>query len=112
MDIAPTTYVELRENRRGLPRAFIAGTRVRVRDIYAQSEVHGKSPEDIVASFPHLSLAQVHAALAYYFANREAIIQEIKDDNAFVDIMRARIGPGLLEQQAGDMDADDAISSG
>ena len=83
-----------------------------MRDIYAQSEVHGKSPEDIVASFPHLSLAQVHAALAYYFANRKAIIQEIKDDNSFVDIMRARIGPGPLEQRARDMDADDAISSG
>ena len=51
----------------------------------------------------------MHAALAYYFANRDAIIQEIKDDNAFVDIMRARIGTGPLHQRAGDVDANDAI---
>ncbi len=99
MNIAQTPYVELRKNRRGSSRAYIAGTRVRVRDIYAQYEVHGKSPEDIVASFPHLSLAQVHAALAYYFANREAIVQEIREDDSFVDVMRAKIGPGLLEQR-------------
>jgi hypothetical protein len=33
------THIELRPNREGQPRAFIAGTRVRVQDIYAQAEI-------------------------------------------------------------------------
>ena len=32
-------HIEIRKNRSGHDRAYITGTRVRVRDIYAQSEV-------------------------------------------------------------------------
>jgi hypothetical protein len=31
------------------------------------------TPEKIVSEYEHLSLAQVHAALAYYYANREEL---------------------------------------
>ena len=31
----------------------------------------GLSPEEIAAEYPHLSLAQVYGALAYYRANRD-----------------------------------------
>jgi uncharacterized protein (DUF433 family) len=51
------THIELRPNRDGHPRAYIAGTRVRVQDIYAQAEIHGRMPEDIVEGLPHLTLA-------------------------------------------------------
>jgi uncharacterized protein (DUF433 family) len=33
----------------------------------------GLIPEEIAGKFGHLSLAQVHAALAYYYANRTEI---------------------------------------
>ena len=92
-------HIEIRRNRDGQPRAYIAGTRVRVQDIYVDSEVHGKSPDDIVASLPHLTLAQVHAALSYYFDNREAILEEIRQDGEFVAQMKAKTGPGPLERR-------------
>ena len=107
-----TNHIEIRKNRRGEHRAFIAGTRVRVRDIYAHAEVHGEGPEEIVAALPHLTLAQVHAALAYYFDNREAILDEIRSDDDFVNLMRAKTGPGPLERKQKGSDADDAVSSG
>ena len=37
----------------------------------------GLSPEEIADRLGHLSLAQVHAALAYYHANREEIEADI-----------------------------------
>ena len=37
----------------------------------------GMAPEDIALEYPHLTLAQVHAALAYYHANREEIEADI-----------------------------------
>lgn len=40
----------------------------------------GLTADEISAEFPHLSLAGVHAALAYYFANREQIDKEIETD--------------------------------
>jgi hypothetical protein len=33
----------------------------------------GMTPEDMALEYPHLTLAQVHAALAHYRANREEI---------------------------------------
>ena len=37
----------------------------------------GLAPEEIADRFGHLSLAQVHAALAYYHANRDEIEADI-----------------------------------
>src|SRR5262249_4437535 len=51
----------------------VAGTRIRVQDIYVWHELQGKTPDEIVSDFPQLTLADVHAALAYYWDNREAI---------------------------------------
>jgi uncharacterized protein (DUF433 family) len=52
----------------GRPR--IAGTGVSVRRIVGWSKL-GLTPEEIATEIPHLDLAQVHAALAYYHANRD-----------------------------------------
>ena len=38
----------------------------------------GFIPEEIVRKISHLSLAQVHAALAYYHANRQEIDADIE----------------------------------
>ncbi len=37
----------------------------------------GLAPEEIAAKIEHLTLAQIHAALAYYHANREEIDTDI-----------------------------------
>lgn len=94
------THIELRTNRAGQPRAFIAGTRVRVQDIYVQAEIHGRTPDEIVEALPHLTLGQVHAALSYLFDHREEILREIREDQAFVDTLRAAEGPNLLARRA------------
>ena len=48
----------------------VAGTGVTVRTIVRWYKL-GMSAEDIAAEYPHLSLAQVYGALAYYHANRD-----------------------------------------
>jgi len=99
MNTKPSSTIELRPNRSGRPRAYIAGTRVRVQDIYGLSELQGKSPDEIVLALPHLTLAQVYMALAYYFEHREAILQEIREDEEFVAAVRAQLGPGPLAKK-------------
>ena len=69
-------------------RPKIAGTGVTVRRIAAWYRL-GYSPEEIVRKLPHLSLAQVHAALAYYHANREEIEQDLADDHALYNALAA-----------------------
>jgi len=60
--------------KRGVP--HIAGTGITVRTI-ARLHQQGLTPEEIATSRYSLKLEQVHAALAYYFANRAQIDQDI-----------------------------------
>jgi uncharacterized protein (DUF433 family) len=55
----------------------IAGTRFPVRLAVIYVLKHGLTPEELVARFPHLTLAQVHDALSYYYDNREEIEKDI-----------------------------------
>jgi uncharacterized protein (DUF433 family) len=63
----------------GKPR--IAGTRIKVSLIAILSERNRMTPDEIVEAYPHLTLAQVHAALAYYWQHRDQIEDEIRADD-------------------------------
>ena len=56
---------------------IIGGTRFPVRSVVSYILHHGFSPEELVARFTDLSLAEVHDALAYYYDNREEIQQDL-----------------------------------
>lgn len=73
-------------------RLRIAGTGVTVMRI-ANYHHLGWSPSEIAVKYGHLSLAQVHAALAYYFANRLE-----RDNDIFTE---EAAGEGFTEQLAG-----------
>jgi uncharacterized protein (DUF433 family) len=82
----------------GRPR--IEGTRIRVQDIYVWHELLGKTATEIVADYSHLTLADVYAALAYYWDHREEIQRQMKDDEALLEAMR-RDNPSRLWQKLG-----------
>jgi uncharacterized protein (DUF433 family) len=66
----------------GRPR--ITGTGVSVRRIVGWYKL-GMTPEEIAAEIPHLELAQVHAALSYYHANRVELETAIAAEEAEAD---------------------------
>lgn len=70
----------------GRPR--IAGHRIRVQDIAAWHELQGMTPDEIVGGYPQLTLTDVHAALAYYFAHREQIEADIRADAELIERLR------------------------
>ena len=70
------SFISRRPGIRG-GRPCIAGTGVSVRRIALWHNM-GLIPEEIVRKFVHLSLAQVHAALAYYYANQAEIDADLE----------------------------------
>ena len=72
-------------------RLRIDGTRITVHRIAAMYR-RGDSPEEMVGTYPHLSLAQIYAALAYYHANRDHIDAELAADDALYDELREARG--------------------
>jgi uncharacterized protein (DUF433 family) len=79
-------------------KARIAGHRVRVLDIVAWHEKRGRSPDEIVALFPGITLADVHAALTYYFDHREEIEAEIRAEVELADRLQTRF-PSKVRQK-------------
>jgi uncharacterized protein (DUF433 family) len=69
-------------------RPKIAGTGVTVRRIAGWYKL-GCTPKEIVRKISHLTLAQVHAALAYYHANREEIEDDLASDEALYEKLSA-----------------------
>ena len=70
--------------RGGRPR--VAGTGVTVRRIVGWYK-QGLTPEEIITELPHLSLAQVYAALTYYHANQEEIELDITAEAAAAECL-------------------------
>src|ERR1700678_4377455 len=60
-------------------RPKIAGTGLTVRRLVGWYKM-GMTPDDMALEYPHLTLAQVHAALAYYHANRGEIEADIAEE--------------------------------
>ncbi len=80
----------------GKPR--IVGHRIRVQDIAISYEHLGMTPDEIIDQHPSISLADVHAALAYYYDHLEEIRQQIRESREFASRM-ADETPSLLSQK-------------
>lgn len=63
-------------------KAAIDHTRVRVNNVVFLHK-QGHSPEQIRESYPDLSLAQVHAALVYYYDHQDEIEAELARDDGW-----------------------------
>ena len=77
-------------------RACIAGHRVRVLDVAVWHEQNGWSPDEIVSHIPSITLADVHAALSYYYDHREEIQEEIRAERTLAEEVR-RDTPSALQ---------------
>jgi uncharacterized protein (DUF433 family) len=89
----------------GKPR--IAGSRIRVKDVVILHDRQGMAPAEIVSKWPHLTLASIYAALAYYRDHREEINAEIAADQSWYEEQKAR-SPSLLQEKLRRLEATDA----
>src|SRR5438477_12813069 len=97
----------------GRPR--IDGHRITVEDVAIWHERMGMSPDEIVSAYPSITLADVHAALAYYYDHRERIDADIREGEQFVAEMKSKSPASLLQQRLREKEANaanDSVSPG
>jgi uncharacterized protein (DUF433 family) len=87
----------------GQPR--IAGTRIKVKHVYIWVEKMGMTPAQVVSEYPHLTRAQVHAALAYYWSHQDEIHRDIENEEKFVAELKAKAGPSKIQERLAELDA-------
>jgi uncharacterized protein (DUF433 family) len=90
-------HIEIVEGAGG-PKAVITGHRIRVQDVVIWHERVRMTPDEIVYHYPTISIADVYAALAYYWDNKDEIDRRIADDEAYVQEQK-RKHVSLLEEK-------------
>lgn len=91
----------------------IAGHRIKVQHVAAWHERMGMSPDEIVATYPTLTLPEVYAALTYYHAHRDEIDADIRADEEFAAELKAKSGASKLQKTLAERHAaDNPIPSG
>ena len=68
---ARTPYEHILVDEHGVP--WIAEANTKVVELVAGVHAYGWSPEELAFQHPHLTLGQIHSALAYYWDHREEV---------------------------------------
>ena len=70
--------------------AWIDQSNTKVIEVALDMIVHGWSPEEIHFQHPHLSLAQIHAALGYYYDHKDELNAQVERNLHEVDRLRTQ----------------------
>ncbi len=91
---ATPTTAHIRLDERGA--AWIDDTHTKDIEVALDMIAHGWSPEEIHFQHPHLSLAQVHAGLGYYYDHKEEIDAQTRFRAICANIRSGGPKPGRL----------------
>lgn len=80
-------------------RAWIVGTNTKVIEVVCDKMAHGSSPEEIHFQYPHLSLAQIYSAIAYYYDHQAEFDAEIAFQCEEHDVLREAAENSPLRQK-------------
>ena len=73
---------------KGIP--WISGANTKVVEVVLDKMAYGWSPEEMHRQHPHLSMAQIHAALAYYYEHQDEVDADIERRDRYVEELRAQ----------------------
>lgn len=74
MSTVAITHIKLDEN--GV--AWIDDSNIKVIEVVLDKLAYCSTPEEMHSQYPHLSMAQIHAALAYYYDHQTELDAEIE----------------------------------
>jgi uncharacterized protein (DUF433 family) len=96
MPVAATSYEHIVIDDRGVP--VIAGANTKVVEVVGLARSHHLHPDEIREQLPHLTLGQIHSALAYYWDHLEEVDADIARRDAEVDRLRDELdeAPALV----------------
>ena len=90
MPATATDYAHIVVDESGVP--WIQDANTKVVQLVAEVKAYGWSPEELAYQHPHLSLAQVHSALAFYWDHREEIEVDLRRREDLAEEIRQEVG--------------------
>jgi uncharacterized protein (DUF433 family) len=91
-----SSYHHIQLNDQNVP--LIGGTTMKVIELVTAQQAYGWSPEELHFQYPHLSMSQIHSALAYYWDHQDEIDADIQNRFELVNNLRRRAIPLKLSR--------------
>ncbi len=97
MALAATTYEHIALDENGVP--IIVGANTKVVELVTEIHAYGWSPAELHFQHPHLSLGEIHSALAYYWDHQQEIDADREQRLREVEEMRRAAGPSAVQEK-------------
>ena len=78
---------------------YLANTQTKVIEVVLDRLAYHWDADEIQRQHPHLSLAQIHSALAYYYDHQEEMDAAIEKQLQTVAAMKKQLGDSSLRQK-------------
>ncbi|MBI3245012.1 MAG: DUF433 domain-containing protein [Deltaproteobacteria bacterium] len=75
------------------------GTRVKVIELVLDHLAYGWSPEELHFQHPHLTMGQIHSALAYYWDHKAELDRDMERRLQLVDQLQQTLPSSSLVEQ-------------
>ncbi len=89
-----TAYAHIVIDEQDVP--YLAGTETKVIELVLNRMAYGWSAEEMHLQHPHLTLGQIHSALAYYWDHQDELDEEIQRRLEYVEGIRSTSEPTRL----------------
>jgi uncharacterized protein (DUF433 family) len=99
MQTVTTTHIYLDED--GV--AWITDANTKVIEVVLDKTAYGWSPEEMHEQHPHLSLAQIYAALAYYYDHQAEMDAEIERQDKEIEALMEKAKDSPLRKRLREM---------
>ena len=92
-----TAYEHIVINEANVP--IIEGTTTKVIELVLDVLACGWSPDELQFQHPHLTLGQIHSALAFYWDHKESLDRDIERRLELVEEIPREVGPSQLVER-------------
>jgi uncharacterized protein (DUF433 family) len=90
MTLTVTEYKYIQLDERNV--LFIEGTSMKIIELIASVKAYGWSPEELLQSYPHLTLSKIYSALAYYWDRQAEIDADIEQREQYAEQLEREAG--------------------
>lgn len=97
MAVAVTTYEHIALDENDVP--VIVGANTKVVELVDELHAYGWSPAEMARQHPHLSLGQIHSALAYYWDHKAEIDADRERRFQEAEALRREAGPSPVVEK-------------
>ncbi|MEA5509782.1 DUF433 domain-containing protein [Crocosphaera sp. UHCC 0190] len=97
MNLTTTEYKHIQLDERNVP--IIARTTMKVVELITSVKAYHWTPQELHENYPHLSLSQIHSALAYYWDHQEEIDADMERREQYSERLQNEAGESPLSKK-------------